>query len=389
MSVARTISFPEGSATIATGAELRESDVWSNAFHAQCKDHRYYEIIEDTLDNDFEYQYLVLRDRTGANRGIQPFFFVRQNLVEGIPGPFRRIVDSIRKAWPRFLTLRVLMVGCAAGEGHLGPLNSTDPAWMAQALHKTLPEIARAAKASLIVLKDFSPRYREALSLFSRNGFVRVPSMPMTQLRLDFADFDEYLGHLSYGTRKSLRRKFRKTERAANIQLEIVNDITPHLDEVYPLYLAVHERSPMKFEKLTKEYLSKLGQLMPERVRFFIWRLDRRIIAFSICMVHNGTIYDEYLGLDYSVALDLHLYFYTLRDILRWAIDNRLTFYCSSPLNYDPKLHLGCDLAPLDLYVKHTQPLLNPIFRRVVRLLEPTRHDPVLPKFSNAAELYE
>jgi hypothetical protein len=39
--------------------------------------------------------------------------------------------------------------------------------------------------------------------------------------------------------------------------------------------------------------------------------------------------------------------------------------------------------------VRHTQPLLNPIFRRVVRLLEPTRHDPVLPKFSNAAELYE
>jgi hypothetical protein len=128
---------------------------------------------------------------------------------------------------------------------------------------------------------------------------------------------------------------------------------------------------------------------MPERARFFIWRLGRRIIAFSICMVHDGTIYDEYLGLDYSVALDLHLYFYTLRDILRWAIENRLTFYCSSPLNYDPKLHLGCDLAPLDLYVRHTQPLLNPIFRRVVRLLEPTRHDPVLPKFSNAAELYE
>jgi len=144
----------------------------------------------------------------------------------------------------------------------------------------------------------------------------------------------------------------------------------------------------MKFEKLTKEYLAKLGQLMPERARFFIWRLDRHIIAFSICMVHDGTIYDEYLGLDYSIALDLHLYFYTLRDILRWAIENRLTFYCSSPLNYDPKLHLGCDLAPLDLYVRHTQPLLNPIFRRVVRLLEPTRHDPVLPKFSNAAELY-
>jgi len=105
--------------------------------------------------------------------------------------------------------------------------------------------------------------------------------MPMTRLTLNFRDFDDYLAHLSYGTRKSLRRKFRKTERAAKIELEIVSDITPHLEEVYPLYLAVHERSPMKFEKLTKEYLSKLSQLMPERVRFFIWRLDRRIIAFQ------------------------------------------------------------------------------------------------------------
>jgi predicted N-acyltransferase len=205
---------------------------------------------------------------------------------------------------------------------------------------------------------------------------------------LNFRDFDDYLGQLSYGTRKSLRRKFRKTARAAKIELEIVSDITAYLDDVYPLYLAVHERSPMKFEKLTKGYLARLSEFMPERVRFFLWRMDRRIVAFSICMVHEGTIYDEYLGLDYAVALDLHLYFYTLRDILRWAIENGLTFYCSSPLNYDPKLHLGCDLSPLDLYVKHTQPLLNPIFGRVVRLLEPTRHDPVLPKFPNAAELY-
>jgi len=384
-----TFSFKNGTAAVVSPDELRQYEDWPHAFHDCCKDHRFYEIIEKTLANDFDYQYLILRDFTGKTRGIQPFFFVQQNLVEGIPGGPRRLVDSIRKKFPRFLTMRVLMVGCAAGEGHLGALSPVDSIWIAEALHQCLPQVARAAKASLVVLKDFPSKYRDTLAGFSRNGFTRVPSMPMTRLALNFRDFDDYLAHLSYGTRKSLRRKFRKTERAAKIELEIVSDITPHLDEVYPLYLAVHERSPMKFEKLTKEYLSKLSQLMAERVRFFIWRLDYRIIAFSICMVHDGTIYDEYLGLDYSVALDLHLYFYTLRDILRWAIENRLTFYCSSPLNYDPKLHLGCDLAPLDLYVRHTQPLLNPIFRRVVRLLEPTRHDPVLPKFSNAAELYE
>lgn len=380
--------FPGGCATIATRDQIREIPAWRDAFGNCCKDSRYYEIIEETLANDFEYYYLLLRDSTGTVRGIQPFFFVQQNLVEGIPGPVRRFIDSLRRKFPKFLTMRVLMVGCAAGEGNLGNVALADASWVTTALHNCLASVAREAKASLIVLKDFSNKYRNTLDGFSRNGFTRVPSMPMTRLALHFRDFDDYLSSLSYRTRKSLRRKFRKTEAVTKINLEVVTDITPNVDQVYPLYLAVHERSPMKFEKLTKEYLSELGKRMPERTRFFIWRIDGKIVAFSVCMVHDGVIYDEYLGLDYNLALDLHLYFYTIRDILSWAIANGLRFYCSSPLNYDPKLHLGCELAPLDLYVRHTQSLLNPIFGRVVKLLEPTRHDPVLRKFRNAAAIW-
>ena len=34
----------------------------------------------------------------------------------------------------------------------------------------------------------------------------------------------------------------------------------------------------------------------------------------------------------------------TLRDILTWAIENGLHTYFSTPLNYEPKLHLGFEL---------------------------------------------
>ncbi|MGI9113533.1 MAG: GNAT family N-acetyltransferase [Chthoniobacterales bacterium] len=383
-----TFSFPGGTATILQRNDLAASGEWSRAFRSQCKDHRYYEIIEQTLANDFQYQYLLLRDTAGAVRGIQPFFFVQQNLVEGIPGGFRQMAEKVRRAFPRFLTMRMLMVGCAAGEGHMGNFASADLPWLADALHAVLPAIARGGKASLIALKDFSSKYRDVLGCFSSNGYARVPSMPMTRLALNYRDFDDYLAGLGYATRKSLRRKFRKIDRAAEITREITSDITPYIDEVYPLYLAVHERSPMKFETLTKEYLRQVGREMPERTRYFIWRIEGCIVAFSLCFVHDGTIYDEYLGLDYSVALDLHLYFHTIRDILSWAIENGLTFYCSSPLNYDPKLHLGFELAPLDLYVRHSRAVLNPIFGRVVKWLEPTRHDAVLRRFPNAAELW-
>ncbi len=387
MQRASVIPLMDGCARILSRSDLDHCDSWENIFHDECKDHRFYEIMAQTLASDFQYQYLVLEDSDGKVRAIQPLFFLRQNVCEGVSGAMRRFVDKVQQRFPRFLTMRVLMVGCAAGESHLGVCLPEDNEWAAARLHESLKTYARDNRASLVVLKDFSAKYRETFRGFSSNGYARIPSMPMTRLRLNYSDFEEYLKSLGKATRKNLRRKFRKAESAAPIQLEVVNDVTPCIDEIYPLYLQVHERSPLKFERLTKEYLCSLGQRMPERARFFIWRQEAKVIAFSVCMVHAGTIYDDYLGLDYRVAYDLHLYFYTLRDIIKWAIEQRLENYCSSPLNYDPKLHLGCHLVPLDLYVTHTRPLLNPIFRRLLKFLEPTRHDPVLRRFPNANQL--
>lgn len=381
------VSIPQGSAYLLTRSELDACAAWKEAFDTFCKDHRYYQIVDDTLRDGFEHRYLALEDELGRVRGVQPLFFLQQNIVEGVTGPLRTVVERVRQKFPRFLTMRTLMVGCAAGEGRLGTCSDADQRWVARALHASLKSIARAEKASLVVLKDFPSSYRPVLENFSVNGYARVPSMPLTKLELNYRDFEDFLGSLGKITRKGLRRKFRKAERAPKIDLEVVTDISPSIDEVYPLYLAVHNRSPMKFETLTKEYFCQLSRDMPERVRYFVWRQGGKIIAFSLAFVHDETIYDECLGMDYNVALELSLYFYTLRDVLSWAIANGLKYYVSTPLNYDPKLHLGCKLVPLDLYVRHTAPLLNPIFKRAVKLLEPTRHDPVLRQFANAAEL--
>jgi predicted N-acyltransferase len=381
------IPFPQGVAKVRALAELQNHGAWKRALQDKCKDHRYYEIVQETLHCGFEHHYLLIEDHAGQVRAIQPVFFVRQNLVEGVRGKVRSIVGTIRKMFPRFLTMRVLMVGCGAGAGDLGACVKDDEPFVAKALQSSLQIYARQNKASLIVFKDFPANYRSALEVLHSTGYARIPSMPMTLLSLRYKDWDEYFGTLSKATRKDLRRKFRKSERAPNIQMEVVTDVTPFIDEVYPLYLAVHERSALKFETLTKEYFRAIGQQMPESARFFIWRQNDKIVAFSFCLVCDDAIYDECIGLDYDVALDLHLYFYTLRDIISWALQQRLKYYYSNPLNYEPKLHLDCELVPLDLYAVHTNPLVNPIFRRVLKYLGPTQHDSVLRKFPNAHEL--
>jgi Acetyltransferase (GNAT) domain len=377
-----------GAVSLATREEVGSLPRWREAFADERKDWRYYEIVNDTLMRDsFDFRYVLLRDDRGEIRAIQPAFIVDQDLVAGSGRFLQSLMKFVRRIWPRFLFMRTLMVGCAAGEGHLDGGNG---AWMAEQLSEELPRIARHLDARLIVMKEFPSRYRASLDALRHHGFARVPSLPMTRLNIDYANFDEYVANrLSKVTRKNLRRKLRAADSAQPpIEMQVVADATPFVDEIYPLYLAVYERSKLHFEKLTREFLSELGKRMPDKVRFFIWRRGGKAVAFSLCMIHRDTMYDEYLGLDYSVAHDLHLYFYTLRDIITWAIERGLKWYVSSALNYEPKLHLRSDLAPLDLYVHHTSPTINAIMKRVLPLLEPTRNDPILRRFTNFSEVW-
>jgi predicted N-acyltransferase len=283
--------------------------------------------------------------------------------------------------------LRTLMVGCAAGEGHIDADAASAPAAMAL-LAAAIPALARELNAPLIVLKEFPARYRDALACFLPAGFTCIPSMPTTSVSVAYPSFDDYMSRaLSSKTRKDLRKKFRIAEKSAPIEMSAVDDIGAVIDEVYPLYLRVYERSKLRFEKLTKDYFRRVGRDMPDKVRFFIWRQNGRIVAFTLCMIEGEAIYGEYLGFDYAVALDLHLYHYVFRDVVTWAMANGFKSFRSSGLNYDSKLHLKSRLDPLDLYVKHTSPALNALLKRLLPLLEPTRQEKILRKFSNYDEL--
>jgi len=68
-----------------------------------------------------------------------------------------------------------------------------------------------------------------------------------------------------------------------------------------------------------------------------------------------------------------------------WAIANGYKNFRSSGLNYDPKLHLRSRLDPIDLYVRHTSPVVNIVLAKILPILEPT---PVLRRFPNFSEVW-
>ncbi len=151
----------------------------------------------------FDYRYFVLTGEGGEVRAIQPFFLLDQDLLAGAGPRIARLAETIRRIWPRFLLMRTLMVGCAAGEGHLDAQDEGTRFAIARGLGAAISEQARAAQGRACRVQGVhgrrtGPRWRAC----KERGFTRIPSMPMTRRRLNFASFEEYM-------RLALSQKFR------------------------------------------------------------------------------------------------------------------------------------------------------------------------------------
>src|SRR5271163_3198466 len=81
-------------------AERRHIDLvpaWKQAFANSRKDYRYYEIVEDTIKQGFDYRYFVLEDKEGQVRAIQPFFLLDQDILQGSPPAAQKWAGRLRK----------------------------------------------------------------------------------------------------------------------------------------------------------------------------------------------------------------------------------------------------------------------------------------------------
>ena len=159
-------------AELVTKSDLANIRHWKDVFCDYCKDRRYYELVEDTIRQGFDYRYLVFKNGTNEVYAVQPVFLLDQDLLAGTPDIVKNIAVSIRRWWPHFMQLRTLMVGCAAGEGRLDCQYRSESHAFAAELVRALKTTASTTHAKLIVLKEFPSEYREELSPLSSCGFT-------------------------------------------------------------------------------------------------------------------------------------------------------------------------------------------------------------------------
>jgi hypothetical protein len=87
-----SIFSPQSAAVdVLTAAQIVRCRRWPRAFAGQCKDRRYYELVEDTIRQGFEYRYFAISDTSGEVRAIAPCFLLDLDLLAGTGARFRRM----------------------------------------------------------------------------------------------------------------------------------------------------------------------------------------------------------------------------------------------------------------------------------------------------------
>jgi len=351
---------------------------WNKVFPNVVENYYFFKTLDESNLSQFKFFYLLAYNK-GVPIAATSCFIMNFPLDIAVSGKLKWFTGLMNKFFHSLLNPRILICGLPMGQGRIGVAG--DPETAMKAVCKGMEQIADEEEVNIIAFKDFIAGDGVILDKFIGAGFVRIDSLPSTDMDINFSNFEQYLKTLSSVSRSGIKRKFKEIDGKLKIDLEITGKLDDAvLSEVYALYLQTYDKQELGLEKLTVDFFRSVSKNMPDETKFFLWRIDKKLAAFAFCLVSGDYFIDYYLGFDYSIAFKYHLYFVRFRDILNWCIDHKIRKYEMGPTGYEPKRRLGFKLVPLSIYVKHRNKFVNPIFKIISHAVKPSNFQPVFKK---------
>lgn len=353
-------------------------DTWNRVYPDILESYNCFKTLDESGFDQFSFYYILVYEGKSVV-GATNCFLMNYSLDTSISGPLRRLSNAIKRLNGNMFSLKAFACGMPIGQGRIGFKGDKDN--IRSAIVRRMEQIARKEKCAITAFKDFDPTYTGALDPLQGEGFIKLDSLPTTEMNVWFKDFEEYLNTLSGASRYDLRRKFKKVDGHVKIDMRIVPALNEHeLREVYKLYLDIVDKHEMSFELLPMAFFKNLPKNMPKETKYFLWHIDGKLAAFLLCLISEERLIDYYVGMDYSIAHKYHLYFIKFRDIMNWCIKHKIKTYEMGVTGYEPKRRLGFEFIPLYIYAKLRNRWMRPVFKTACRFLKFENFDPSLKK---------
>lgn len=369
---------------IVTVRSIREIPVadWIRVYPSVLENYAFFKTLDESGFDQFSFFYIMVY-RGDEPVGAASCFTMRFGIDMTVTGFLKHVFGAVRKMLPNLLNPKVFMCGLPMGMGRIGLQDGSSE--ILEAIRLEAEKCARAEKAAMIIYKDFTRESEGLLAPLLKKSYFKIQSIPTTIMDVRFKNFDEYLMTMGKVSRDGLKRNLKKVDAQVKIDLEVKDVLEEReLADIHRLYLQTFNKLDMGLEKLPLEFFRAAPRNMPGEVKYFLWRIDGKMVAFAFCLVKGDYFIDYYLGFDYEFAHKHYLYFVRFRDLLCWCIDQKITTYEMGVTSYESKRRLGFRFVRLYFYMKHCNPLVN-FFGPFIKLFfSPEYFDPIFKEMKAA-----
>jgi hypothetical protein len=352
---------------VKTAGEIDER-LWADCFAPPVEGRWWYETLERSgLEDQFEFSYAILEDG-GKGVGIAPCFLMDVPMDLVAPPAVAWMLRQVGRLVPGVKYQRTLFVGSpCSDEGTVGLRDGVRLAEVALAVQAAVSERAAAAKAPMVVWKDFPKECEADLKvLVERAEMFAVASFPGTRVPLPAGGFAGYLASMKSSHRHNLKKKLKRGESLGTLVASVIqHPDAATREEIFGLFWQTYEKGTTKFEKLNRKFFEEVARFEGAHWVLLRHATSGKLAAFMLCFQLGKRAINKFIGLDGTLDGDWYLYFRLWREAVEWASRSGASELQSGQTGYRAKLDLDHELVPLTNYCRNSSAAAHWVYAKV------------------------
>jgi hypothetical protein len=344
----------------------------------------YLSALEQVLPINLSARYALIFDGLGADRQLIAAVYMQLADISLAQARPEKPAETEKK-WTlpldqlaQHAKQRILVCGNLLSFGQHGIAFAKDVdtklAWhgVVEVLYRVRQAEKLAGKTHFVMIKDLHDPYIEQAAHLDNLSYRYVETEPNMVLTLapEWKNYDDYLASLASKYRGNIRNAIFKPMDEAGCVIENLADLTPVQDQIFALYKAVQINADFRPFELLPEYFVALQAAAAERFRCSVVRQNGRLLGFLISIADGDTAIAYHIGFDRAAAGDLPIYLRLLHAGIADAIDLGCKQISYGRTALEPKASLGAKPQTFGVFVRHRQPVLNKLMKRLLLGIE-------------------
>jgi hypothetical protein len=338
----------------------------------------YLQALEETLVK-LDFRYVLVYNQ--QNKPIMAAYFQlvdfkdqNHDYANWLSNKFgQKVIEKVFKT----LDMKILVGGnlFSCGENGFVALKDMDDNTVLDILNQSTQRIGKnlgsGEKATLYLLKEFWPN-NKSFEMLEKESYstLNLDCNMVLKLHPNWLSTEDYYSSMTSKFRTKANSIFQKSQQLA-IEVWDEKTIAENAETIDVLHNNVLNNTDFNLGALNALTFVKLKENLKEQFIFKAYKLEQKVVGFSISILCHQFLDAAYVGIDYSINQTHALYHRMLHDFVQEGIALKSKEIRFGRTAEQIKSTLGAVPVQMKVFVRHRNKLTNKLIRPITENIQP------------------